>query len=315
MQEIILNHPYIDDLKAVDVKTYITERKKHFPNLEEDFSSLKDYKTILVLAMGYPHQPVKWKGKGYGLVSRYSYGSDYHLVFKNVFEVLEKPLNELNINHQGYADINVIDERFAGYLAGLGYLGKNQFLIHPRLGTYFYLGVLLVDQAVHTDAYAYDSCGSCTKCIEACPTGALDNGFDKRKCSSFVTQMKAPLQDVDIKPLKTMVFGCDICQNVCPKNIGIDTIERPVFTADENSQLDLKALLKMSNKAIAKKYRDYAFSFRGSLVLKRNAFALLYNQQLTEALPLMKQVYENYKHVAWFSETAKKLIDEMERVK
>ena len=313
MIELMMNHPYIDDLKAVSVERYIDARKQSFPNLDEDFSALKNYQTMIVMTMAYPKKLETWLGKGYGLVSRYSYGMDYHLVFKTVFEALKSNLDQQGIKHQAYADISPIDERFAAYLAGLGFLGKNQFLIHPKHGTYHYLGVMLVDQAVETMPYAYDRCGACTACIDACPTGALDDGFDKRICSSFVTQMKEPLTKEDIAPLKTMVFGCDICQQVCPKNKATALIERTVFNADENSQLDLIALLKMSNKAITRKYRNYAFAFRGGLVLKRNAMALLYNQNVFKALPLMRDVYKQYQHVSWFSETAKKLIEEMEQ--
>ncbi len=312
MLETLLRHRLLDDYQTLDIKYYINQRKKDFPHLNEDFDVLKPYKTMITLCIDYPHQPEKFKGKGYGLVSRYSYGIDYHLVFESLFKDLIKRFEDHDIKAKGYADTGPVDERYAAYLSGLGYLGKNQFLIHPKHGTYVYLGVLLIDEELTKENYLEDTCGDCHLCIDACPTDALDNGFNKRLCTSYVTQAKEVLDMKDFKPLKTMIFGCDICQKVCPKNIGRIFHDRPEFKADEASQLDLINLLETSNKKIEQKYHQYAFSFRGGLVLKRNAIALLYNQRVDSALPLCKKVYENYKHVTWFEESVKALLKSWE---
>ncbi len=307
-----IKHQYIDDVKAISVKTYIKKRLEAFAELREDFSALSDYETMLMFSLSYPKEEVPFKGKGYGNVSRYSYGLDYHQVYQQAFKDLEATLDSQGIKAKGYADISPIDERFAAHLAGLGYLGKNQFLIHPTFGTYHFIGVMLIDTVYETEPYAYDTCGDCTKCIDACPPGALDHGFDKRKCTSYVTQAKEALDMCDLRPLKTKLFGCDICQKVCPKNQAITPVFHDVFTADDHAQLNLTDLLTMSNKAIQKAYKNYAFGFRGGLVLKRNAMALLMNQGVMDALPLMKQVYNNYKHVDWFEQTAKLILNAME---
>jgi epoxyqueuosine reductase len=310
----LLKHPLIDDYKAVSVNTYITMRKKVFPNQQDDFTLLEGFKTMIVFSLSYPKDQEKFKGKGHGLISRYSYGTDYHLVYRRLFSDLEEAFIKEGIQAKGYADISPIDERFAGLLAGLGFMGKNQLLIHPDHGTYHFLGVLLIDQDFTTTPYIEDSCGDCTLCIDACPPSALhEGGYDKRKCTSYVTQMKDVLTAADIKPMKTMLFGCDICQRVCPKNKAIKSNYRDVFKPDENSQLHLETLLQKSNKEISRLYKDYAFSYRGGLVLKRNAFVLLYNQRQTQSLSLMKEVYEQYKHVAWFEETARFILNEMEK--
>ena len=311
----LLNHPLIDDYKSVSVDTYIAMRKKVFPKLKEDFKALDGFKTMIVFALSYPKDQVKFKGKGYGLISRYSYGLDYHLVYRKLFHDLEATFLAQGYKAKGYADISPIDERFAGMLAGLGFMGKNQLLIHPTFGTYHFIGVLLVDQIVKTTPYVLEDCGDCTLCIQACPPGALsEEGYEERLCTSYVTQMKEALTNADMRPMKTMLFGCDICQRVCPKNKGIQSTDKGVFLPDENSQLHLETLLKHSNKEIQRLYKDYAFSYRGGLVLKRNAFVLLYNQKQVHSLPLMKSVYEQYKHVEWFEKTAKMIIDEMEKL-
>ncbi len=311
MIDTILNHPLIDDVKAIDVETYMAQ-KPRLASAERD--ALVSYRTMLVLSISYPHEAVAWNGKGYGLVSRYAYGLDYHRVFDSAFEDIEKTLKTKGIKAKGYADISPFDERFVAALANTGYIGKNQFLIHPRFGTYHYLGILLVDAALSTKGYLSDDCGDCTRCIEACPTGALDAGFDERLCSSYVTQMKAPLTDADITPLKTMVYGCDICQRVCPKNADRTFVPRPHFMADEHAQLNLENLLALSNKAIEKTFRTYAFVWRGGLVLKRNAMALLLNQGMRESLPLMRDVASRYAHVPWFHADATRIISKLEEL-
>ena len=310
--EELLNHRLIDDYQAVSVAEYIKRRKENFSYLNEKFDYLKTYKTIIVLALSYPHESVRYKGKGFGLVSRYSYGKDYHRVYASLFSELVPRFSKAGINAIGYADIGPIDERYAGFLSGLGYLGKNQFLIHPWYGTYHYLGILLIDQSITKDSYPKDACGDCEKCVIACPTGALNEGFNKELCTSYVTQAKVALDERDLLPMKTMLFGCDICQKVCPKNLHRTVIERPEFLADEASQLDLIELLSLSNKQIEKRYRDYAFSFRGGLILKRNAIILLYNQNCHDQIDLCKRVYTEYQHVPWFKDTIGPLLKSWE---
>lgn len=315
MIKTLLNHPLIDDYKALKVEDYIMNRRLNYPNKEEDFSQIMPYKTMIMLAISYPKDQVKFKGKGYGLLARYTYGKDYHKVYYELFKELEPKFEVLGIKAKGYADVSPIDERYAAELAGLGYMGKNQLLIHPKYGTYLYLGALFIDQDFTTHPHLEDSCGDCRLCIDACPPGALsENGYTEEKCTSFITQMKIPLTKADRKPMRVMMFGCDICQRVCPKNKAIQSVKRDVFEPDLASQLDLKELLTLSNKDIMRRYQNYAFTFRGGLILKRNAIVLLANQRQKDALPLIKKVYEAYKHVPWFEETTKIIIEEMENL-
>ncbi|MFP4286967.1 MAG: epoxyqueuosine reductase [Candidatus Izemoplasmataceae bacterium] len=314
MIETLLEHPLIDDFKALKVHDYIAMRKKHYPDKNEDFSQIESFQTIIMLSLSYPKEQVKFKGKGHGLLARYTYGKDYHKVFYELFDTLEKQFSSFGIKAKGYADVSPLDERFAAFLAGLGYIGKNQLLIHPNYGTYHFLGALLIDKAFNTVPYVEDSCGDCTLCIEACPPGALSTeGYNERLCTSYVTQMKIALNQDDRKPMKVMMFGCDICQRVCPKNKAITFTSRDLFLPDEASQLNLSELLTLSNKEIMRRYQNYAFTFRGGLVLKRNAIILLANQRQYDQLPLIKTVYEQYKHVPWFQETTQQIIEEMEK--
>ncbi len=305
---------HVDDYKAVSVEAYIAARKKHFSHLDEDFSSLKGFDTILTLALSFPKGKPTYKGKGYGMVSRYSHGRDYHLVYQDKLKAIEACLSESGINSKGASDISPIDERFAAYLSGLGYIGYNQFLIHPEFGTHLYLATILIDRPFEINPYPYDTCGECTRCIDACPTDALSKeGFIKERCLSFKTQEKKPY-DLDVlRDFKTYVFGCDICQDVCPKNKNINPVQREVFESDENSQLHLESILELSNKQFKRQFGHYAFAWRGGLVIKRNAIALLFNQGMDESLPMVEKTYKDYQHVPWFEETVRRILEAWRR--
>jgi len=307
MIDVLKRH--VDDVAAVPVETYITMHKKTFPDADRDFSFLRGYETIFVLALSYPKGKPPYKGKGYGTISRYAHGRDYHLVFKEKLDTITAALEKEGVRAEGAVDINPLDERFAAYLAGLGFIGHNRFLIHPKYGTHLYLATLLVDRPFDIQKRALDDCGDCTRCIEACPTDALEVGrFHENRCLSHVTQAKEVLSEKQLSSLKTTLFGCDICQDVCPKNENIAPVNREAFQSDENAQLHLETLLTLSNREIMRRFKHYAFAWRGALVLKRNAIALLHNQGIDS--PEIAKTYKAYKHVEWFEKTIRPLIKE-----
>ncbi|TVP95867.1 MAG: epoxyqueuosine reductase [Acholeplasmatales bacterium] len=308
-----LCHPWLADSRWLNTNDYLRALSKRHPERLKDDGLLAAYESMAVLCMAYPSEPVAHKGAGYGRLARYTYGDDYHRMFAEVFSTLESRYKAVGVAAKGYADISPVDERFAAAEAGLGYIGHNQLLIHPELGTYFFIGVLLVDIPTPQNPQAVrDDCGVCRQCVRACPTGALGDVFKIRQCSSYVTQAKIPLTPADVKPLKTVLFGCDICQKVCPKNHHVKPPQHDLFRPDEAAELHLPTLLSQSNKQLQKKYGNYAFMFRGGLVLKRNAFALLYTQNHLASLPLMRVVFAQYAHVPWFADTASWIIEAME---
>jgi epoxyqueuosine reductase len=305
---------YFDDHRIIPTKDYIKHRQDHFAHKNEDFSFLEKYQTLAVVCLSYPKDQVKLGGKGFGIVARYAYGEDYHTTFKRRFAVLkEEALNE-GFHIEGKADVSPIEERQQGLISWLGYMGYNDLLIHPDFGTYMMLGTVFIEEAL--DPYTLkidDDCGECRLCIDACPGGALSvDGYSEHQCLSFQNQMKLPFTLEEVKPFKAMIFGCDICQRVCPKNKALQSKNPVEFQPDGNERIELAELLKLSNRAVQKKYQHYAFSYRGGLLLKRNAIMLMYNQRLYQHLDLIKKTYEEYRHVDWFEKTVRLIIEDME---
>lgn len=302
---------HFDVVGNVSIQTYKTYIETTF-GIEIDPSFFHGYQTILTVGLAYPSKTVRFQGKGFGLLSRYSYGTDYHIVMRKHLLDAENELKQFGIMTQGNVDISPIHERVAAMLSGIGYIGKNDFLIHPIFGSYIYLGTILITEKIEEDDVQYDSCFDCTKCIDACPSNALTNGFDESKCISGISQEKKPFDDLEISYFKTMIYGCDICQKVCPKNKGIDYHLHSEFEPSGIEQLSLIDVLQMSNKEYYSIYKDNASSWRGPLIIKRNALCLMYNQKQYQYIDQIKESIVKYSNVSWYNETAKKIIKRME---
>ncbi len=307
----------VDVFGFVSIKEYL--EKRTFYGKKDAFKripSFDQYKTIIVLGISYPSKPVKYLGKGYGILSRYAYNTDYHLAFKKILNDIEKALTNLSIKSYSSVDVSDIYEKEAAVLANLGYLGKNQLLINDKYGSYLNLATVLIDLELEVDSSAEieitDGCGDCTLCIDACPSNALDNGFDRTKCISDISQEKNALGDTEIAYFKKTIYGCDICQQVCPKNNGIDFHLHSENEPSGIENIDLINLLKMSNKEFYEVYGNNACSWTGPLVLKRNALCIMANQKLVNAIPEIKKSITKYQSVSWYNKIAIKVLKKLE---
>jgi epoxyqueuosine reductase len=158
-----------------------------------------------------------------GWISRYAWGSDYHEVMCEKLELLRTILGHAatDVQTRVYVDTGPVVERAFARLSGIGWMGKNTCLINEQIGSWFFLGVILTNLELELDLPAPDRCGSCTRCLEACPTGALVEPYvmDASRCISYFNIEHKGTIPEDFRPaIGRNVFGCDICQDVCPWN-------------------------------------------------------------------------------------------------
>jgi epoxyqueuosine reductase len=179
-------------------------------------------------------------------ISKYAYGKDYHRVVKDKLFSLVKQIEEaLDVTIEGrcFVDSAPVLERDWAKRSGIGWTGKNTLLIHPKAGSYFFLAELIIDLPLAADQPMKDYCGTCRKCIDACPTDAIDDeGYllDARKCISYLTiELKEAIPPTFKGQMENWMFGCDICQEVCPWNRFSERHEEEQFEPHEDL-LDMK---------------------------------------------------------------------------
>jgi epoxyqueuosine reductase len=206
---------------------------------------LPGVKSIIVVAMRYPRpeDAPQAAAQPSGKIAAYAWGEDYHNIIPSRLSELVVFLQQqyrLSFERKIYTDSGPVLERDLAQRAGLGWIGKNTCLIHPRMGSYFLLGELFITLAVEPDPpFSLDLCGSCRRCIEACPTGCIlpDRTLDARRCISYLTIENKVSIPIELRPaLEQWVFGCDICQQVCPWNIRFASPQHdPAFSAKDNT--------------------------------------------------------------------------------
>ena len=177
-------------------------------------------KSIIVFLVNY-YSEDKFKQNKY-TVSKYAYGADYHSIIKsklnNMLNILKENMPELSA--KCFVDTAPIFERSMAVKAGLGFIGKNKCLINRKLGSFCFIGVMITNLELQPDVIKMISCEDCSLCIDSCPTGALsDYGLDARKCISYHTvENKSKIPNSVAIKMTNQIFGCDICQDVCPHN-------------------------------------------------------------------------------------------------
>jgi epoxyqueuosine reductase len=239
---------------------YLTDRRRADPRL-----LLPGCRSILALAVRYPSPPSQGEGLGVrGRVAAYAWGVDYHLVLPEWLEALGSFIakqTDAPLPYRGYTDTGPLLERDLAQCAGLGWIGKNTCLIHPQIGSYFFLAEILLGIEIESDAsFPFDRCGTCTRCIDACPTGALlpDRTMDARRCISYLTiENKGPIPP-DLRPqMGNWVFGCDLCQMACPWNRHPASDPDPAFTPRPGIPApDLCADLALTPQEFKRKFTD-----------------------------------------------------------
>ena len=207
-------------------------------------------------------------------LSRYTWGTDYHLVINEYLDKLIEKLQKMNTSAQFsiHCDTSPLADRYMAYLAGLGFYGKNNCFISPKWGSYVMIGTILTTLEFEPNTPLGQSCMGCNRCITACLGQCL--GHDEFKydtCKSYLTQKKGDLtnEEETIIGKTPLVFGCDVCQDVCPHNQSIPATPIPEFQHVE-PYIDINEIETLTNKEFKAKYGHRAFSWRGKKILIRN---------------------------------------------
>jgi epoxyqueuosine reductase len=278
--------------------------KRHEPLRGDPQLLLPGARSVIMLATDYSAatsgdaaEPVE---QGRGKVSRYAWGDDYHDLLRTRVNMLAAWLQERvpGCATRGVVDSAPLAEREFGWLAGLGWFGKNTMLIHPAAGSFFFLTGLLTDLVLPVDEpIEVDHCGTCTACLDACPTGALPapRVLDARKCISALTiEDHGPISE-DLRPgMGEWVFGCDICQDVCPWNRHAPVTDEPAFQPRHGeTALSLAELLTLDEAGFRKRFKGSPILRAKRTGLARSAAIALGNRPDPAAAAAIEQALKD----------------------
>jgi len=218
-----------------------------------------------------------------GEVAQYAWSADYHDVLGDRLEQLATAVRELvpGATTRCYVDAGPVPERELAQLAGLGWIGKNMMLIHPEIGSFTFIGVVLSDADLEPDLpFEADRCGTCRRCLDACPTQAFvgERDLDARACISYLTiEHRGEFTDTQASQVGDWVFGCDVCQDVCPWNVSFaePTHDAAFAPRPEVARPDARELATMDETDFQRRYARTPFTRPGHRGMRRNAAVVL----------------------------------------
>jgi epoxyqueuosine reductase len=259
-------------------------------------SILPDVRSVLMVALNYNPARGLADTNAKARIARYALGTDYHDVLRDKLKQLLAWLQEQAPDCRGRAVVDTAPllERDYARRAGLGWFGKNTMLLHPKLGSYFFLGALLLDIELHPDGgFNTSHCGTCTACLDACPTEAFvgPGVLDSRRCISYLTiELRGPI-DPALRPgMGDWLFGCDICQEVCPWNRKAPAAADPAFVPrTELVAIDPAELLSLTEDEFRRRFKNTALWRTKRSGLLRNAAVVLGNTGNETALPALER--------------------------
>ena len=310
-EEIGLDIIEVTDSKPlIEYKDYLRKRIENNENVEFEESdinkrinpklSFESVKSIIVVAISYNTgytRKLENKNKLYGKLSTISFGVDYHKVLNDKMEILANRLKEIdsNFEYRRVVDTGPLLEKAIAKKAGIGWQGKNTLIINNKYGSKISIGYLLTNIEFeifeeNKKILDYNDCGDCKICISACPTKALNGDYtmNSKKCISYLTQTKNMIPYDLRDKMGVQVYGCDICQSVCPHNIGVYLTKFECFLPKKTFGLvDIEELFLMNNSEFKKKYGDMTGSWRGKNILLRNSAIALANIRNERAYKLL----------------------------
>lgn len=277
----------VNNLKNWIEKGYHSKMEYMSKNIEKRFdikNILQNAKSVISLGMNYYHPQKHSEEKSFGKVSRYAWGKDYHLIIWEKLDLFETKMKMIDksFDSKSYVDTGPVMDKVWAVKSGLGWLGKNSNVISREIGSWFFIANIITNKEFYYNTPIKDFCGSCTACIDACPTNAIVQPYviDSNKCISYLTIENKDEIDNEFKDkFENWIFGCDICQDVCPwnKKFSIKTnIEefKPV-----NKEINLEEIIKMTEEEFKLKFEKSPIKRTKLKGLKRNAEFLLNNSE------------------------------------
>ncbi|MBF4501970.1 tRNA epoxyqueuosine(34) reductase QueG [Savagea sp. SN6] len=257
--------------------------------------------SIIAIAVAYPSKmndsPKSARGERRGLFCRASWGTDYHLVLKDMLTELEAFILTLvpEAKLKSMVDTGELSDRAVSERAGIGWSGKNTMIITEEFGSYVYLGEMITNIPFIPDTPMEDQCGECRLCMDVCPTGALvqPGQLNAQRCIAFLTQTKNPVPLEFRDKIGNRIYGCDTCQTVCPKNRKKYNQHQKAFEPDgELVKPLLKPLLRLSNRQFKERFGHMSGSWRGKNPIQRNALIALAHFKDETALPDIHRILQ-----------------------
>jgi epoxyqueuosine reductase len=296
---------FTDSSAIKGLEHFLEKRKKagyHTSFEERDLSRRVDATALwpdckTVVALAYPLSFTIKPKENEGILARSAVGEDYHRILLSKLEKLTTHMETGGWNYERprfQVDTGPLNERAFAVRAGIGWVGRNQQLIIPEIGSFVSLALMLLDQKLVTDNPLENLCGACQKCMEACPAQIIgEDDFEAKKCLSYLTQTKAVLEEEQVGQLGLRLFGCDTCQEACPHNQ--PWLKKEELAASQlNRGENLWEVLHLTTGEFKQRFKATAAGWRGKGILQRNAYFALKKLD-NEKLKVWeeKQTYEN----------------------
>jgi len=284
--------------------------ERQAPKRRDPSLILANAQSLLVLALNYHTEDALSDAPLKGKISRYAWGHDYHTIVKNRLERLLDFIRSQEPSAHGlcYVDTGPIMEKVWGAQTSLGWIGKHTNLIAREQGSWFFIGVILLDIELEYDRREKDFCGKCSRCIKACPTGAIVAPYvvDARLCISYLTiELRGPIPR-SLRPLiGNRIFGCDDCQEVCPWNrFAVATPAKEFTPIEGNLMPDLVPLAHIASEQFDNRFKGSPIRRATHDGFVRNVVVALGNSGMSEAVPTLEGALRDASpmvraHAAW----------------
>ncbi|OGU72419.1 MAG: tRNA epoxyqueuosine(34) reductase QueG [Ignavibacteria bacterium RBG_16_34_14] len=249
--------------------------ERYFDKRKDVSKILPDVKSIISLGMNYYTGEQYSNQKDKGKISRYAWGKDYHLVIWEKLDQLDSELKEIDpeFESKSYVDTGPVMDKAWAVKAGLGWLAKHTNVLNKEIGSWFFIANLITNYEFENSPVVIDHCGSCRACIDACPTNAIVREYllDSTKCISYLTiENKKEIPDEFKSKFDNWIFGCDICQDVCPWNIKFSEVTKNLEFFPKNKELKISEVYKMSEEEFHERFSESPINRTKLMGLKRN---------------------------------------------